>query len=91
MLSESEEASMVKVVRLFDIIRTIFLYIFFELGKAILEAIENSNDLNQFEFEFKLNLTRRHYSRGPLVSAQPPLLGAAPRAHAACPRTSDTG
>jgi hypothetical protein len=70
---------MEKVVHLFEIFKTIFLFKIFELGKAIFEAVENSNDFNRFEFEFKLNLTRRHYNRGPLVSAQPPLLSVVPR------------
>jgi hypothetical protein len=74
---------MEKVVHLFEIFKTIFLFKIFELGKAIFEAVENSNDFNQFEFEFKLNLTRRHYNRGPLVSAQPPLLSVVPRTR--CP------
>jgi hypothetical protein len=69
---------MEKDVHLFEILKTIFLFKIFELGKAIFEVAENSNDLNRFDFE--LNLTRRHYSRGLLIIAQPPLLGAAPRA-----------
>jgi hypothetical protein len=69
---------MEKVVHLFEIFKTIFLFNLFELRKAIFEAVENSNDLNQFGFEFELNLTRRHCSRGSLVSARPPLLGAVP-------------
>jgi hypothetical protein len=69
---------MEKDVHLFEILKTIFLFKIFELGKAIFEVAENSNDLNRFDFE--LNLTRRHCSRGLLIIAQPPLLGAAPRA-----------
>jgi hypothetical protein len=82
---------MEKIVHLFEVFKTIFLCKFFELGKAIFEVVENSNDLNQFEFEFKLNLTRRHYSRGPLISARPPLLGVAPCARAARSCPSATG
>jgi hypothetical protein len=49
---------MEKVVHLFQIFKTMFLFKFFDLRKSIFEVVENSNDLNQFEFE--LNLTRRH-------------------------------
>jgi hypothetical protein len=70
---------MEKVVHPFEIFKSILLFKFFDLGKAIFEAVENSNDLNQFELEFKLNLTRRPCSRGSLVSALPPLLGVTPR------------
>jgi hypothetical protein len=49
---------MEKVVYVFEIIKPIFLFKFFELGKATFEAVKILNDLNQFEFEFKLNLTR---------------------------------
>jgi hypothetical protein len=37
---------MEKVVHLFEIFKTIFLFNLFELRKAIFEAVENSNDLN---------------------------------------------
>jgi hypothetical protein len=57
-----------------------FLFKFFDLRKAIFEVVENSNDLNQFEFE--LNLTRWHCSQALLVRARPPLLGAVPCARA---------
>jgi hypothetical protein len=39
---------MQKVVHLFEIFKMIFLFKNFKLGKAIFEAVENSNDLNQF-------------------------------------------
>jgi hypothetical protein len=57
--SEYEVASMEKVIHLFKIFKTIFLFKFFELRKAIFEAIKNLNDSNRFEFDFELNLTHR--------------------------------
>jgi hypothetical protein len=50
---------MEKVIHLFKIFKTIFLFKFFELRKAIFEAIKNLNDSNRFEFDFELNLTHR--------------------------------
>jgi hypothetical protein len=41
---------MEKVVHIFDIFKIIFVFKSFELGKTIFEVVENSNDLNQFEF-----------------------------------------
>jgi hypothetical protein len=55
---------MEKVVQSFEIFKTIFLFKFFE-------AVKNLNDLNQFEFDIKLNsiAAARHCSRGPPISA----------------------
>jgi hypothetical protein len=49
---------MQKVVHLFKRFKTIFLFKFFELRKTIFEVVKNFNDLNQFEFDFKINLPR---------------------------------
>jgi hypothetical protein len=54
---ESKEASIEKVVHLFEIFKTIFVFKIFKLRKAFALAVKNLNDSNQFEFEFELNLT----------------------------------
>jgi hypothetical protein len=48
---------MEKVVHLFEIIKTIFLFKIFKFRKAIFEAVKNLNDSNRFEFQFEINLT----------------------------------
>jgi hypothetical protein len=57
---------MEKVVHLFESFKTIFLFNFFYLGKAIFEVVKNMNDLNWFEFDFELKsiAAARHCGRG---------------------------
>jgi hypothetical protein len=49
---------MEKVVHLFEIYKTIFLFKFLKHRKAFFEVVKNLNDSNRFQFEFELNLTR---------------------------------
>jgi hypothetical protein len=49
---------MEKVFHLFESFKTIFLFKFFELGKAIFKGVKILNDLSHIEFDFELNLTR---------------------------------
>jgi hypothetical protein len=82
--SEYEEAYMENIVHLLEMFKTIFLFKIFELGKAIFEMIENTNDLNRFEFEFKLNLTHVTLYPGPARQR----LASPARRHAMCMRAA---
>jgi hypothetical protein len=68
--SEFEEASMEKVVHLFEIFKTIILLKKIRDREGHFLGGQNLNNLNQFEFDFELNLTAaRKCSRGTPVSA----------------------
>jgi hypothetical protein len=48
---------MEKIVHLFEIFKTIYLFKIFELRKSFFEVVKKLNTSNRFEFEFELNLT----------------------------------